>query len=298
MWIRLVVVLLTVAAPLTAQESNFTLNINVDLVELHVSVFDDDDRPVSGLKKDQFVIKEDQIEQRIELFRQEDQPVSLGLVLDNSRSVEPRKERLDAAALAFVRHSNPDDETFIVTFDEEARLAQAFTQDQSALERTLRDTKPFGQTALYDAVLQAVGQMETTRHTKRAILVITDGVDNASRASLDEVLRTVRHAPVAIYTIGLLSQYGGEKAESDLRAIAQAGGGRAYFPQTVQDVRTITEKIARDLREQYTIGYIPNNAVRDGRWRSVRVEVQQPLGTKRLFVNYRHGYYGPADSPR
>src|SRR6185436_12065145 len=138
------------------QENTFKLNVNVDLAELHVSVVDEKDRAVSGLQKDNFKIFENRVEQPIVVFKHEDIPVSLGLVIDNSRSIEPRKQRLDAAALAFVRKSNPDDEAFVVHFDNEVRLEQDFTASIADLEHTLASARPFGQTAIYDALILAL----------------------------------------------------------------------------------------------------------------------------------------------
>lgn len=286
---------LLLAGPITAQEAPiFTLNVNVDLVELHVTVADDSDRPVGGLKKEHFKVRENRVEQQISVFKHEDIPVSLGLVIDNSRSIEPRKQRLDAAALAFVRRSNLDDEIFVVHFDDTARLARDFTSSISELEDTLADVKPFGQTAIYDAVMVAVDNMDKAKYQKKAILLITDGVDNVSQNTLDDAIEKIRRSKVAVYTIGLLSLSGGVKAEHSLIRLAEAGGGRAYFPADVEQARTMIERVARDLREQYTIGYFPTNPNRDGSWRSVRVEVTPPVGfPAKLSANYRHGYYGP-----
>src|SRR5262245_3554838 len=170
--LRLCAALLLLAVPLSAQQDPvFKLNVNVDLVELHVSVLDEKDRTVSGLQKENFRILENQIVQPIEVFKHEDIPVSLGLVIDNSRSIEPRKQRLDAAALAFVRKSNPEDETFVVHFDFDANLTQDFTRDETKLESVLADKKPFGQTAVYDALILALDQMEKAQHAKKAILL-------------------------------------------------------------------------------------------------------------------------------
>src|ERR1043166_9732078 len=161
-------------SPVFAQEApTYKLNVNVDLVELHVSVVDDKDRTVSGLQKENFKIIEDRVEQEIVIFKHEDIPVSLGLVVDNSRSIEPRKQRLDAAALSFVRKSNPEDETFVEHFDFDSRLTQDFTGDVPALERALSGTKPFGQTALYDALIRGIEQMKKAKYPKKAILLIT-----------------------------------------------------------------------------------------------------------------------------
>ena len=275
------------------QDPVFKLAVNVDLVELHVSVVDDKDRTVGGLKQEHFKILENRVDQPIALFKHEDMPVSLGLVIDNSRSIEARKARLDAAALAFVRNSNPEDEAFVVHFDFDARLAQDFTGDEKLLEQVLGSVKPFGQTALYDAVILALDQMEKAKYTKKAILLITDGLDNVSKQKLTDVIERAKRSRVALYPIGLLSAMDGEKAERELIQIAEASGGKAYFPEDVDQARTMMERIARDLREQYTLGYFPTTG-RDGAWRSVRVEVTPPSGfPQKLNANYRHGYYGP-----
>jgi VWFA-related protein len=293
---KLTFTLFFLAAPLWAQtdEPTFKLNVNVDLVELHVSVVDERDRTVSGLQKENFKITENRIDQAIAVFKHEDQPVSLGLVLDNSRSIEPRKQRLDASALAFVRKGNPDDETFIVHFDFDARVSQEFTGDEQKLESVLAGTKPFGQTALYDALMLAADQMEKAKYTKRAILLITDGLDNVSQHTIGEAIERLKRSQIAVYSVGLLSANEGEKAEKDLLRIAEASGGKAYFPNNVDEARTMMEKIARDLREQYTLGYFPSQGVHDGSWRSVRVDVIPPPGSsEKLNATYRRGYYGP-----
>jgi VWFA-related protein len=289
-----VLLIFVLVLPAWAQEEDtFKLNVNVDLVELHVSVIDDYDRPVSGLLKEHFRIVEDRIEQPISVFKQEDQPVSLGLVIDNSRSIEPRKQRLDAAALSFVRKSNPQDETFLIHFDDTARLARDFTDSIKELETTLAEVQPYGQTAIYDAVVLALDQMEKSKYTKKAILLITDGVDNVSKHSLEEAIERTKRTRVAIYTIGLLSQSGGIKAEDSLIKMAEASGGAAYFPQDADEAARIVERVARDLREQYTLGYFPTNPSRNGAWRSVRVEIAPPIGFPKIRTSYRLGYYGP-----
>lgn len=280
-------------APL--QESVFKLNVDVDLVEVHVSVTDEHDRPVGNLTKENFRVSEDRVPQEIAVFKHEDLPVSLGLVIDNSRSIEPRKRRLDAAALSFVRKSNPEDETFIVHFDDEARLQRDFTSSIADLESTLAGARPFGQTAIFDALVLALDHMDYARHPKKAILLITDGVDNVSRYTLSQAIDATKRAHVAVYTVGLLSASGGQKAEDSLVQIAEASGGRAFFPENVEQAQSVMERVARDLREQYTLGYFPANPTRDGGWRSVRVEVTPPAGFPpqgKLNANYRHGYYG------
>jgi VWFA-related protein len=295
----LVLLLLFASSLVYAQDSVFKLNVNVDLTEVHVNVTDEHDRPVGNLTKENFRIFEDRTEQSISVFKHEDAPVSLGLVIDNSRSIEPRKQRLDAAALSFVRKGNADDETFVVHFDDRARLSQDFTDNIPRLEQTLSSEKPFGQTAIYDALALGLEQMERARHPKRAILLITDGVDNSSSRSLSETLEIVKRSRVAVYTVGLLSVSGGLNAEESLIRISEASGGRAYFPNNVDEARMYMERVARDLREQYTLGYFPTNGDRSGKWRSIRLEVMPPVGypkTAKLNANYRHGYYGPGDN--
>ena len=290
---------LLIASTLWAQEDeNFKLNVNVDFTEVHVSVTDEKDHPIGNLQKANFRVFEDQREQQLSVFKHEDIPVSMGLVIDNSRSMEPRKERMDAAVLAFVRKSNPDDETFIVHFDDTARLNRDFTTSISLLEETLASVRPFGQTAIYDALILALDHMRQAKQPKTAILLFTDGIDNASKHTVDEAIEAAERSHVAVYTIGLLSESGGEKAEDSLVRIARTTGGRSFFPLTVDEARTDMERVARDLREQYTLGYIPSNPSHAGEWRSVRVEVTPPAGLPRmikLIANYRHGYYGPGN---
>ena len=285
------------ASLLWSQDDTFKLSVNVDLTEVHVNVTDEKDRPVGNLSKENFRVFEDRKEQQISVFKHEDAPLSLGLVIDNSRSIEPRKQRLDAAALSFVRKGNPEDETFIVHFDDTARLDRDFTDSIPALEDALAGVKPFGQTAIYDALILALEHMENAKHLKKVILLITDGVDNSSKHTMSEAIEATKRSRVAVYTVGLLSMSGGQKAEDSLIHIAEASGGHAYFPNNVDEARMYMERVARDLREQYTLGYFPTN--RNGGWRSVRVDVLPPPGlppTSKLTANYRHGYYGPSAS--
>src|SRR5437870_4875800 len=219
----LIVIYVLIASVLWAQEESiFKLNVNVDLTEVHVNVTDEKDRPVGNLNKEHFRVFENQSEQQLSVFKHEDLPISLGLVIDNSRSMEPRKQRLDAAALAFVRKSNPEDETFIVHFDDTARLDRDFTNSIPLLEDTLASVKPYGQTAIYDALILALNHMRRAKEMKTAILLLTDGVDNSSKRSLEEAIDVAKRSQVAVYTVGLLSETGGQKAEDSLVRIAEA----------------------------------------------------------------------------
>jgi Ca-activated chloride channel homolog len=291
-------IFVVLAAPMAAQDepAPFVLNVNSDFMVLHVSVLDEKDRTVGGLTMENFRVRENGVPQPITVFKHEDIPVSLGLVIDNSRSIEARKARLDAAALSFVRQSNPDDESFVVHFDFDARLSRDFTSQISDLEQSLAASKPFGQTAIYDALILAINHMQKAGRQKKALLLVTDGIDNASKATFSEVLETVKHSQVAIIVVGLLSAAEGAKAEATLAQLADASGGRAYFPDDVDQARLMMERAAHDLRTQYTIGYVPSDNVHDGTWRSVRVEIIPPPGTKeKLEADYRHGYYRPLD---
>jgi len=295
----LVFILLAVSAlPAMAQDdaAPFVMKVNSDFMELHVSVKDEKDRNVGGLTIDNFKIRENGVVQPVTIFKHEDIPVSLGLVIDNSRSIEARKARLDAAAVSFVRQSNPDDESFVVHFDFDARLEHDFTANISDLEKTLAASKPFGQTAIYDALMLSLNHMEKASRQKKALLLVTDGIDNVSKTTLAELLEAVKHSRVAIIVVGLLSEAEGAKAEEALKQIADASGGRAYFPDDVDQARLMMERAAHDLRTQYTIGYVPSDPTHDGTWRSVRVEIIPPLGMKeKLESDYRHGYYRPAE---
>jgi VWFA-related protein len=295
--LRLFTLGLLITTPVVAQDASkpFSLSVNVDLVELHVTVVDGKQRPIGGLLQENFRILENKVEQPIAVFKQEDIPISLGLILDNSRSIEPRKERLDAAALSFVRKSNPEDETFVVHFDFEARLSQDFSKDSHQLRTTLTREKPYGQTAIYDAISLALDTMGRAKYDKKAMLLVTDGIDNHSVIPYPQLIEKVKRSNVAIYVVGLLSVSGGIVAEDTLIEIAEASGGRAYFPQTSEQASGMMEGIARDLREQYTLGYFPTNPLRDGEWRSVRVELTPPKGVpSNLDLTYRRGYYAPA----
>jgi Ca-activated chloride channel homolog len=294
-WLLFAYLLLT--TPVWSQDSKdstFSLNVEVDLVELHVTVVDERDRPVGGLSKENFKIIEDGQIQPFSVFKHEDIPVSLGLVIDNSRSIEARKSRLDASAVSFVQQGNPTDETFIVNFDFDARVAHPFTPYIGDLERTLAKVKPYGQTAIYDGVALALDEMQKAKNPKKALLLITDGIDNASKITLDEIVERVKRSRVAIYCVGLLSESGGLPAEQSLIRIAEASGGKAFFPETVEEAHMTMLRVARDLREQYTLGYFPSNPNRDGAWRTVHVDVTPPPGfPRKLSTNYRRGYYGP-----
>jgi VWFA-related protein len=288
-----------------APEDDFTLNVNVHLVQLPVSVTSRDGKSLDSLPRSSFQVYEDNVLQEITLFKHEDVPVSLGLVIDNSGSMRNKRQRVNSAALSFVRESNPNDQTFIVDFDDEVLLRQDFTGKMSDLVGALRDIHTQGQTALNDAVYVAIDHVKTGTRDKKALLVISDGEDNKSKYGINRLLDHVRDSKdVSIYTIGLLEEndYRGglfgkspsKKARESLRKIAELSGGEAYFPKSVEEVSAICSRIARDLRNQYTLGYSPKNTKNDGGYRSIRVNVTPPLGTPKLTVRTKPGYTAPS----
>lgn len=283
-------------AKTAGEDPAFTLNVNVDLVQLQVLATDEHGERITTFDGDDFFITEDEVPQQIALFRQFDLPVSLGLVIDNSRSMTRKKDRVDGAALSFVSHNNPDDEAFVIHFDDTARLAHKFTRDPEPIAGILEAAEPFGQTALFDAVSLALETIRSGAYDQKAILVISDGADNASTRSFESVLDEVRQSSASVYAIGVFtSPSAGSEARGILEALATAGGGRAFFPDTADQVPALTLQIAQEIRDQYTLGYVPTNFRRDGTWRSVRVGIRPEAGRRNVRLSYRHGYYAPGD---
>src|SRR5438067_11940885 len=228
-------------------DKGYTLSVETLEVQLPISVLDREGRPVNGLTKDNFQIFEDKVPQTIKTFKHEDIPLSLGLIIDNSGSMRNKRERVNSAALAFVRESNPDDETFIVNFDDSAYLEQNFTSSIGDLIDALENIDARGETALYDALYLAADKVtKDGKKDKKALLLITDGEDNASKYGINKVIEALRQAKITVYTVGLLEendQRGGlfkkppsKKAKDDLLKFAEITGGQAFFPKTLDEV--------------------------------------------------------------
>ena len=284
----------------TLEIPDYKVTVDVELVQLPVSVLDKQGIPVRGLQQEHFAVYEDKVQQDISLFKQEDIPLSIGLVIDGSGSMADKQDRLNTAAITFVRESNPEDETSIVSFGREVFLEQEFTRDTGELSRALTRISARGDTALYDAVFLAASYLQ--RHgsqDKKVLLVVTDGEDNNSKYNLKQVLDAVAESKIIVYTIGLMSSgfqgYGttGETAKNALKQLAEVTGGVAFFPKSVADVQKVCIRIARDLRNQYTIGYRPSNPSLDGSWRKVAVRVNPPKNTPSLKIRTKAGYYAP-----
>ena len=263
---------------------------------LHATVVDDRGRFAPDLKQENFRVFEDKVEQKLALFKREDIPISVGLVIDNSGSMRDKREKVNAAALTFVRTSNSDDEVFVVNFNDDyyLDLDKDFTNDISDLKEALERIDSRGSTALYDAIIGSLDHLKKGTRDKKVLLVVTDGEDNASRKSLETTVQEAQKSEALIYAIGLLSQESKRAAKRSRRALsalAQATGGLAFFPEGAQDTEAICTQIAHDIRNQYTLAYYPTNTAKDGTFRSVQVDVLSPRGRGKLSVRTRTGYF-------
>jgi Ca-activated chloride channel homolog len=275
------------------------ISLNVNLVVLHTSVLDDRGKFVDALTQDNFRVYEDKLEQKLSVFKREDIPVSMGLVIDNSGSMRDKRPRVNEAALTLVQSSNPQDEAFVVNFNDDfyLDLDKDFTNSVPELKEALERIDARGSTALYDAIIGSLDHLKKGNKEKKVLLIVTDGEDNTSRNSLEKTIKEIQKTDTVIYTIGLLGQENKKSAKSAKRAlseIAAASGGVAYFPENVEDVHAICEQVAHDIRHQYTLAYYPSNTARDGTFRSVHVDVIPPRGHGKLVARTRNGYYAPS----
>jgi len=280
----------------------YVMRSDVNLVVLYASVVDDKGNFIPGLQKDNFRVFEDKVEQKLSVFRREDVPLSIGLVVDNSGSMRDKRERVNAAALTFVETSNPQDEVFVVNFNDEffLDLDKDFTSDIKELREALERVDSRGGTALFDALIGSMDHLKKGTRDKKALLVITDGVDNASRNTLQQDVEEAHKTGVLIYAVGLLDEEEKSKARQgkrDLQRLATETGGMAFFPHSVEEVQAICTEIAHDIRNQYVLAYYPTNSAKDGSFRSVKVDlVRPPQSGHKLMVRTRLGYYAPKES--
>lgn len=275
-----------------------SIRVDVNLVVLHTTVLDDRGKFADGLKEENFRVFEDKVEQKLAVFKREDIPVSMGLVIDNSGSMRDKRARVNEAALTLVQASNPQDEAFVVNFNDDyyLDLDKDFTSSIPELKEALERIDSRGSTALYDAVIGSLDHLRKAHKDKKVLLVVTDGEDNTSRNTLERMIKEVQKTDTVIYTIGLLSEEKGKaktRAKKALKEMAEASGGLAFFPENVEDVHTICDQVAHDIRNQYTLAYYPSNTKRDGTYRAVSVEVIPPRGRGKLVARTRNGYYAP-----
>lgn len=275
------------------QNPEARFSVETRLVVLHATVVDKNNHLITNLPQSSFKVYENGDEQTLKLFRREDVPVSVGILVDNSGSMRDKREKVNAAALAFVKASHPQDEVFIVNFNDEAFLDQDFTGKMDLLQDALKKIDQRGGTAFYDALGMSIDHLkEKAKQDKKVILLITDGEDNASQLTFEKLLRKVQESEVGIYTVGLLNEEekrAARRARRALGALAEASGGAAFFPKDVNEVDEIANKIALDIRNQYTLGYTPTNLAQDGSFRQVKVVL---VGAgKNYNVRTRTGYY-------
>ncbi len=297
--------LLAGAALMLAQEPVETIfTADTRLVSLNVSVIDKGGHLVTGLPRSAFQVFENGIAQQIKDFKSEDVPVSLGLIIDNSGSMRLKRQSVESAALALVRDSNPQDEEFVVNFNDEAYFdaptdGTGFTSDIKALEQGLTKIDSRGGTAMRDAIRMSIDHLtKKAKRDKKVALVVTDGNDNASTFTLQALMRLAQQSDVLIFAIGLLSDEEKGEAKAAKAAIdllTRSTGGQAFYPKNVSEVERIAHEVAHDIRNQYTITYTPSNQVLDGSFRTIRVDVKAPGNP---VARTRQGYYATGDARR
>ena len=267
-----------------------------DLVVLHVNVFDGRSDAVPNLSREAFSVTEDDRPQTLTFFNNEDVPVTVGLVLDNSTSMLTRRAMVLAGAKTFGESSHPDDELFTVIFNEHITLglppSLAFTQNRVILQASINRFAPGGKTAIHDAVIAGLEHLEEATHQKRVLVVLSDGEDNASQHSDDAMLERARRSDAMIYVVSTADLGTSVGNSRLLRKLADASGGVAYEPRTEAAVVAAFQQIATNIRRGYSIGYSPTNAAHDGKYRRVKVQVRAP-GFKNLKVRARDGYLAP-----
>lgn len=285
----------------TAQEPSETpdgpVRVSTDLVSITLTVTDQYGRYVNGLTKDNFTIQDNNKDQDIVFFSDGDAPASIAILFDISGSMNKEKIRRARTALErFIKTSHPMDEYFLIAFNSRAQLLLDRTRDGEALLRQLSLVEPKSNTALYDAVYLGAERVTRGTHQKRAMLIISDGQDNSSRYNFGEVRRFIRESDVVIYSVGVVDRGDsfssvGLQGQSFLDELSNVTGGKSFYPNTAVEMDEIFERIALELRNQYSVGYVPKDFVADGKWRRIRVRVKPPRGFPRLTVRAREGYY-------
>jgi Ca-activated chloride channel family protein len=272
----------------------YTISVSVDLVVLHATVRDRQGRLVSGLGEQDFALYEDGVRQSVRLFQHEDLPVTVGLVIDHSGSIRTKLPEVIAAARAFVYTSNSADRLFVVNFNEKVTLGMReivpFADRTFALERAISLTPAAGMTALYDAVAEGLTRLQPANADRGVLIAISDGGDNASHCSLAQVVEQAAKSSTMIYAIGIADESDPDRNPAALRRLASTTGGEAFFPGDSTQVTAICERIAHDIRNQYTLGYVSSNASKRAAYRTVHV-VASDAAKEKLSVRARTGYY-------
>ena len=283
--------------PPPVEDDGPPINIKTDLVTLTLTVTDYYGRYVSGLTKDAFTVTDDGEEQELTFFSDSDAPVSIGILFDVSGSMSGEKIGKARKALErFINTSHPSDEYFLIAFNSRAQLLLDRTRDGEAVLQKLTLVEPKNNTALYDACYLGVERVTRGAHQKKAILIISDGQDNSSRYNFKEVRRMLKESDVSIYSVGIMDgrdagSMEGMQGQAFLDELSGVTGGKSFYPSTNVELDEIFERIALELRHQYSVGYTPKNFQPDGKWHKVKVKVKPPRGLPRLTVRNRDGYY-------
>ena len=273
------------------------IRMNVDMVLIPVTITDPMNRLVTGLEQEDFQIFEGSSQQQIRSFASEDAPVSIGIIFDLSGSMTSKLIRARESILQFIKTANPQDEFFVIGFNDRPELIEDFTNSVEDIQARLATVRSGHRTALLDAIYYGVSKMKDARHERRALLVVSDGGDNRSRYTEGEVRSQVRESDVEMYSIGIFDPYAATSEEREgpilLNDLSEETGGRLFRVDDLAEMGDIAEKISNELRNQYVIGYRPKNLTRDGKWRKVKVKVNPPQGLPPLTVHARTGYYAP-----
>jgi Ca-activated chloride channel family protein len=277
------------------------LHMNVDLALINVTVTDPYNRLVTGLDPDNFRVYEDNIEQEVVTFSSEDVPISIGVIFDFSGSMANKIGKAREAALQFFKTANPQDEFFLVSFNERAELSSAFTNSIEDLQSRMMLTAPKGRTALLDAIYLGLSQMRGARNGKRALLILSDGGDNHSRYNESDIKRLVKEADTQLYAIGIFDPLGYRNRTPEelngpslLGEVTEMTGGRVFAVENLNELPDIASKIGMELRNQYVLGYRPSNKAHDARWRKIKIKLRAPKGLPPLNVYSKTGYYAPS----
>ncbi len=277
------------------------IRTDVDLALVNVTVTDPFNRLVTGLDQDNFRVFEDNSEQEIVSFSSEDVPISIGVVFDFSGSMANKIDKAREAALQFFKTANPQDEFFLVSFNERAELTSTFTNSVEDLQSRMMLTAPKGRTALLDAIYLGLSQMRGAHNAKRALLILSDGGDNHSRYNETDIKRLVKEADTQLYAIGLYDPLGYRNRTTEelngptlLADITELTGGRVFAVEHLNDLPDVASKIGMELRNQYVLGYKPSNHAHDARWRKIKVKLRAPKGLPPLTAYSKTGYYAPA----
>ncbi len=275
------------------------LKVDVDLVLVPVTITDPMNRLVTGLEKENFQLFEGNSSQEIRSFSSEDAPVSLGVIFDSSGSMSSKMDRAKDAVVEFFKTANPQDEFFMITFSDEPETVSDFTSSVDEIQSRLVFAVPRHRTALLDAIYMGISKMRQAKYAKKALLIISDGGDNHSRYTENEIKSLVKEADVMIYAIGIYDRYASAVEErlgpQLLSDITELTGGRAFTIDNPNDLADVATKIGVELRNQYVLGYRPTKVVRDGKWRKIKVKLLPPKGLPPLRVYARTGYYAPAE---